>query len=227
MTPRHLFHAHSADSSLSNKQRTRLLHGSIFLVLAATLSACGAPNQAESQPAVSTSPEGQAQTADSSSTQAASTQTTGQTTTPFSQTNQPASHLLQGVSATVYKDANCGCCTEWIDYAGKAGLTSTYQHPPSLSALKDRYEVPQQMRSCHTTVTSDGYVFEGHIPAKFMAQFLDNPPSDAIGLAVPSMPVGSPGMEYEGKFMAYNVFQLNKDGSYDIYAAVDTPEQQL
>ncbi|MFP3354667.1 DUF411 domain-containing protein, partial [Pseudoalteromonas sp. SIMBA_153] len=86
-----------------------------------------------------------------------------------------------------------------------------------VSLFKERYSVPQQMRSCHTTVTTDGYVFEGHVPAKYMAQFLKNPPSDAIGLAVPSMPVGSPGMEYQDKFMPYKVMQLNKDGSTAIY----------
>ncbi|KTF05719.1 protein containing DUF411, partial [marine sediment metagenome] len=73
----------------------------------------------------------------------------------------------------------------------------------------------------------DGYVFEGHVPAKYMAQFLKNPPSDAIGLAVPSMPVGSPGMEYQDKFMPYKVIQLNKDGSTAIYATIDTPQQQI
>lgn len=134
---------------------------------------------------------------------------------------------LKNVSATVYKDANCGCCKEWVGYAEGHGLNATTQHPKDLSLFKDRYGVPQQMRSCHTTVTTDGYVFEGHVPAKYMAQFLGNPPAQAIGLAVPSMPVGSPGMEYQDKFMPYKVMQLNNNGSTQVYAAIESPQQQL
>ena len=210
------------DKGLSHKTtrccRKRVFGSSVLFAIVATLSACSSPSQTETQPKVESAANAQTSAAEVAPAQA---------NTSFTQTNQHSTPLLQGVSATVYKDANCGCCTEWISYADKAGLQSTYQHPETLSAVKDRYAVPQQMRSCHTTVTNDGYVFEGHIPAKFMAQFLENPPSKAIGLAVPSMPVGSPGMEYKGKFMPYKIFQLNKDGSYEEFAAVDTPQQQL
>ena len=145
-------------------------------------------------------------------------------------TNAPvnsSSSLLKNVSATVYKDANCGCCKEWVGYAEGHGLSATAQDVTDLSLFKERYGVPQQMRSCHTTVTTDGFVFEGHVPAKYMAQFLANPPTDSIGLAVPSMPVGSPGMEYQDKFMPYKVMQLNKDGSTQVYAAIESPAQQM
>lgn len=137
------------------------------------------------------------------------------------------STLLNNVSATVYKDPNCGCCKEWVGYAEGHGLSATTQHPEDLSLFKDRYDVPQQMRSCHTAVTTDGYVFEGHVPAKYMAQFLENPPIQAIGLAVPGMPVGSPGMEYQDKFMPYKVMQVNSDGTTEVYAAIDSVQQQL
>ena len=145
-------------------------------------------------------------------------------------TNAPvnsSSSLLKNVSATVYKDANCGCCKEWVGYAEGHGLSAAAQDVTDLSLFKERYGVPQQMRSCHTTVTTNGYVFEGHVPAKYMAQFLANPPTDSIGLAVPSMPVGSPGMEYQDKFMPYKVMQLNKDGSTQVYAAIESPAQQM
>ena len=72
--------------------------------------------------------------------------------------------------------------------------SATAQDVTDLSLFKERYGVLQQMRLCHTTVTTNGYVLEGHVPAKYMAQFLANPPTDSIGLAVPGMPVGSPGM---------------------------------
>lgn len=137
------------------------------------------------------------------------------------------SELLKNVSATVYKDANCGCCKEWIGHAEDNGLNATAHDVADLSVFKERYGVPPQMQSCHTAVTTDGYVFEGHVPAKHIAQFLKNPPSDAIGLAVPGMPVGSPGMEYQNQFMPYQIMQINKDGTTSVYADVESPQQQL
>ena len=137
------------------------------------------------------------------------------------------STLLKNVSATVYKDANCGCCKEWVGYAEDNGLSATTHDVADVSLFKERYGVPQQMRACHTAVTTDGYVFEGHVPAKHMAQFLASPPSDAIGLAVPGMPVGSPGMKNGDKFTPYQVMQINKDGSTEVYAAIESVQQQL
>ncbi|MGO2226243.1 MAG: DUF411 domain-containing protein, partial [Psychrobacter celer] len=140
---------------------------------------------------------------------------------------QPSSTILQNVSATVYKDANCGCCKEWIGHAEDHGMTANGQDVSDLAVFKQRYGVPDNMRSCHTAVTSDGYVFEGHVPAKYVAQFLANPPSGAIGLAVPGMPMGSPGMEYQNRFDPYQIMQINKDGSSTVYAQVESPQQQL
>lgn len=140
---------------------------------------------------------------------------------------QTQSTSLQNVSATVYKDANCGCCKEWIGHADNHGMSAIGEDVADLAAIKQRFGVPNEMRSCHTTVTSDGYVFEGHVPAKHVAAFLANPPSDAIGLAVPGMPMGSPGMEYQNKFDPYQVMQINKDGSSTVYADIESPQQQL
>lgn len=149
---------------------------------------------------------------------------TPKTVTPSASSNSDA---LRNVSATVYKDANCGCCKEWISHAEDNGLSATAQDVADLAVFKERYSVPNEMRSCHTVVTTDGYVFEGHVPAKYMAQFLENPPVQAMGLAVPGMPIGSPGMEYQNKFMPYQVMQLNKDGTTQVYADIESVEQQL
>ena len=135
--------------------------------------------------------------------------------------------LLKNVSATVYKDANCGCCKEWIDHAQDNGMSATGQDVTDLAVFKQRYGVPDNMQSCHTAVTTDGYVFEGHVPAKYVAQFLANPPAQAAGLAVPGMPMGSPGMEYQNQFDPYQIMQINKDGSSEVYANIETTEQQL
>ncbi|WP_288996649.1 DUF411 domain-containing protein [uncultured Psychrobacter sp.] len=161
----------------------------------------------------------------------ASTQVPVEAISPASNTKasdlQPSSTILQNVSATVYKDANCGCCKEWIGHAEDHGMTADGQDVSDLAVFKQRYGVPDNMRSCHTAVTSDGYVFEGHVPAKYVAQFLANPPSEAIGLAVPGMPMGSPGMEYQNRFDPYQIMQINKDGSSTVYAQVESPQQQL
>ena len=143
------------------------------------------------------------------------------------QTQASQTGILKNVSATVYKDANCGCCEEWIGHVQTHGLSATVQHPADLSLIKDRHSLPDELRSCHTAVTTDGYVFEGHVPAKYVAEFLQNPPEQAIGLAVPGMPVGSPGMEYQDQFMPYQIMQINKDGTNQVYVEVDSMAQQL
>ncbi len=184
------------------------------LALPLVLVACSSPNTVATDSKLSDEP-------------AIATQIEPSQTTPISAPSQVQSGILRNISAAVYKDANCGCCKEWVNHAQGHGLSAKAQDVADVSLFKDRYGVPQQMRSCHTTVTTDGYVFEGHVPAKHMAQFLASPPSDAIGLAVPSMPVGSPGMEYQDKFMPYKVMQLNKDGSTQVYAAIESPAQQI
>jgi len=137
------------------------------------------------------------------------------------------SALLKKASATVYKDANCGCCKDWISHVEAHGLTATSIDVADMRRVKERYDVPNDMQSCHTAVTSEGYVFEGHVPAKFVAQFLARPPENAIGLAVPDMPLGSPGMEYQNQFEPYQVMQLNKDGSTKVFANIESTQQQL
>jgi hypothetical protein len=197
----------------------RVLSAIVVLPLSLTIAACSQPNAAADSTAA---------TEPSVTTQkTALVEQPKVEIMPVSAPSDTQSTILQNISATVYKDANCGCCKEWVGYAEGHGLNATAHDVEDLSLFKERYAVPQQMRSCHTTVTTDGFVFEGHIPAKHMAQFLANPPAQAIGLAVPSMPVGSPGMEYQDKFMPYKVMQLNKDGTTEVYAAIDSPQQQL
>jgi hypothetical protein len=201
----------------------KLLGSFVVLTAASTLMACSGPEStaAEVQPINDSAPTNVQMSQTDASTQSAMP-------APL-QSMQAVSDptILQNVSATVYKDANCGCCKEWIGHAEDHGMTAEGQDVTDLAVFKQRYGVPNNMRSCHTTVTSDGYVFEGHIPAKYVAQFLKNPPSEAIGLAVPGMPMGSPGMEYQNRFDPYQVMQINQDGSSTVYAQIDTPEAQL
>ena len=132
-----------------------------------------------------------------------------------------------GVHLDVYKSPSCGCCTEWMDHLAENGFSSSGHHPAELGAFKAEMGVPVRYGSCHTAVSKDGFVFEGHVPARYIAQFLNKPPTDALGLVVPAMPVGSPGMEYNNQFMPYQVLLLNRDGSVEVYASVESYEQQF
>ncbi len=127
----------------------------------------------------------------------------------------------------VYKSPYCGCCTLWMDHMAEHGFTSTGHHPEELGVLKQELGVPARYGSCHTGVSEEGFVFEGHVPARYVKAFLDNPPEDAIGLTVPAMPVGSPGMEYKDQFNPYDVLLLKRDGSVEVYASVASYEEQF
>ena len=126
----------------------------------------------------------------------------------------------------VYKSPTCGCCQFWIDHATAAGVQSSIHHPEDLTLEKLQRGISFQYHSCHTSVSEDGYVFEGHIPVKLIKQFLADLPADAIGLAVPGMPVGSPGMEVGSRFAPYDVLMLHKDGSSSLYHRVQTAAEQ-
>lgn len=129
-------------------------------------------------------------------------------------------------SLTVYKQPTCGCCVEWMSHLDEAGLETVGKDLADLNAVKMQYQIAPRYQSCHTAVSSQGYAFEGHVPARHIKAFLANPPADAIGLAVAGMPVGSPGMEVGDRFDPYEVLLLKKDGSSEVFAKVDSPEQQ-
>ena len=120
----------------------------------------------------------------------------------------------------VHKTPTCGCCKMWMKHVEKNGFTAYGQDHQNLMKIKEQYNIQPQYRSCHTAVSSDGFIFEGHIPSKYIKQFLSEDHPEAIGLSVPGMPLGSPGMEVEDRFMPYDVLILFKDGTSKIYAEV-------
>ena len=126
----------------------------------------------------------------------------------------------------VYKSPTCGCCGEWVEHLQNKGFTAAVHHPDDLDGVKRERGIEQQYQSCHTAVSEQGYVFEGHIPARDIRAFLKNPPQDAIGLAVPGMPVGSPGMEVGDRFTPYDVLLLKEDGSSEVFRHVASADQQ-
>lgn len=126
----------------------------------------------------------------------------------------------------VYKSPTCGCCGEWVDHLQNKGFSTAVHHPDDLDGVKRERGIQPQYQSCHTAVSEQGYVFEGHIPARDIRAFLKNPPQDAIGLAVPGMPVGSPGMKVGDRFTPYDVLLLKEDGSSEIFRHVASADQQ-
>ena len=129
-------------------------------------------------------------------------------------------------SLIVYKSPTCGCCTKWVEHAETAGFETEIQHRKSLDNVKRRYQINPRHQACHTTVSSSGYVFEGHIPAKFIQRFLQEKPSSARGLIVPGMPTGSPGMEYGNQFSPYQIMMIMEDGPYRLYSSVTQQQEQ-
>lgn len=97
---------------------------------------------------------------------------------------------------TVYRSPSCDCCQGWIDHMTRAGYRPRSVMVDDLAVVRRRYRVPDDMAACHTAVI-DGYAIEGHVPATDVTDLLRQRPK-AIGIAVPGMPLGSPGMEQPG-----------------------------
>jgi hypothetical protein len=115
---------------------------------------------------------------------------------------------------TVYKSAGCGCCKEWIKHLETNGFAVKAVDVESPSDYRSRAGIPSSLGACHTGM-SGGYGFEGHVPAADIKRFLAERPK-ARGLAVPAMPVGSPGMEGPRKD-PFDVFLVKLDGSRSTY----------
>jgi hypothetical protein len=118
---------------------------------------------------------------------------------------------------TVYKDPSCGCCTKWVEHLRAAGLRPTVHDRTDMAALKDSLGVPESLRSCHTAVAGK-YVIEGHVPAADVTRLIAKAPPGVVGLAVPDMPAGSPGMEMGGRRDRYDVIAFSARGTTSVFA---------
>lgn len=98
----------------------------------------------------------------------------------------------EAISVTMYKNPDCQCCSKWAAYMQENGYSVTQNPTDSLSAIKKKYGVPNQLGACHTALI-DGYVIEGHVPVEAINKLLQERP-EARGIAVPGMPAESPGM---------------------------------
>jgi len=118
---------------------------------------------------------------------------------------------------TVYKDPSCGCCTKWVEHLRSAGLHPDVHDRTDMDALKNSLGVPTALRSCHTAVAGR-YVIEGHVPAADVKRLLAAAPKGIIGIAVPDMPAGAPGMEVPGRADRYDVIAFAADGTTKLFA---------
>ncbi len=120
----------------------------------------------------------------------------------------------------VWKSPTCGCCHDWITHLQANGFQVTVHDVSEAAKAAQRLKLglPDKFGSCHTALV-DGYVVEGHVPAREITRLLKERPK-AVGLAVPGMPVGSPGMDgpvYQGRKDAYAVLLVQKDGNASVY----------
>ena len=121
--------------------------------------------------------------------------------------------MAQASNVQVWKDPNCGCCQLWVEHLQASGFKVEVRDVGNTAARK-RLGMPEQLGSCHTASVG-GYVIEGHVPAAEIQRLLKERPA-ALGLSVPGMPIGSPGMdgpEYKGRKDAYDVLLVQKDGT--------------
>lgn len=126
---------------------------------------------------------------------------------------QVAAHAASTV-VDVYKSASCGCCEAWVQHLRDAGFAVNAHNVDNPSDYRAKYRMPEELGSCHTAVV-DGYAVEGHVSASEIKRLLAEKPK-AIGLAVPSMPLGSPGMEGPRKD-PYDVFLVKMNGQRSVY----------
>jgi len=119
----------------------------------------------------------------------------------------------------VWKDPNCGCCQDWVKHLEQAGFAVKVRHGGN-DAMRAKLGMPQQLASCHTALVG-GYAVEGHVPAREIRRLLSEKPQ-AVGLSVPGMPVGSPGMDgpsYGGRRDAFDVMLVTRSGAPRVFAS--------
>ncbi|MDL0429495.1 DUF411 domain-containing protein [Marinobacter sp. TBZ242] len=127
----------------------------------------------------------------------------------------PAERGETGQAITIYKSPNCGCCQSWAEHLAANGFDTRIVETDNLNGIKQEYDVPRDMASCHTALIDD-LVIEGHVPANDIVAYLENPQFNAVGLSVPGMPHGTPGME-TGRKDDYQVIAFNANGQQGVF----------
>jgi hypothetical protein len=115
----------------------------------------------------------------------------------------------------VYRNPSCSCCGAWMAHLTDIGFQTKNVPTPDMSTLKEQYGVPDNLASCHTAVIN-GYIIEGHVPAEDIKRLLAEQ-SNVAGIAVPGMPIGTPGMESGEVREPFTVFSFNKQGNAEVF----------
>ena len=123
----------------------------------------------------------------------------------------------------VWKDPGCGCCTAWVDHLKAAGFSVRTHEVNDMNAARAKNGVPQALGACHTARIG-GYAIEGHVPAAEIKRLLRERPK-AAGLAVPGMPLGSPGMEAD-RTQPYDVLLFNGNGRTSVFQSYPTKDRK-
>lgn len=129
-------------------------------------------------------------------------------------------HAAEPLTIDVHRDANCGCCKNWIKHLQANGFEVRDHVEADMAAVKQRLGVAPQLGSCHTGVI-DGKFVEGHVPAEQVKALVAR--QDLRGIAVPGMPMGSPGMEVGGQQQPFDVIGLGRDGQSQVIAQYPRP----
>ena len=132
-----------------------------------------------------------------------------------SSTPMAAAETTSGPAITIYKSPNCGCCQSWAEHLDANGFETTVVETDDLNEIKQQYNVPREAASCHTALIGD-VVIEGHVPADDIVAYLENPQFNTLGLSVPGMVQGNPGME-TGKKEDYQVIAFSANGQQSVF----------
>lgn len=132
-------------------------------------------------------------------------------------TSDPATSTQPVREMVVYRAPTCGCCSDWVGYVEEHGYSVTVEDVQDIAVVKTEHAIPQSTWSCHTALV-DGYIVEGHVPVEDIERLLTERP-DVAGIAVPRMPIGSPGMEMDGVApQPFNVVTFDAAGISDVYS---------
>lgn len=125
------------------------------------------------------------------------------------------SQAEEKIDIVVNRSPTCSCCGKWVEHLKQNNFNVKDVVSDDVQAIKDKYGVTQELASCHTALVN-GYVVEGHVPAKDIGTLLKNKP-DVVGITVPGMPSGTPGMEMGGKKDAYQVVSFDKKNQHQVF----------
>ncbi len=125
---------------------------------------------------------------------------------------------VKPIDIVVYRSPTCGCCEKWQAHLKKNNFNIKEIRTSEMPAIRDKYGVPQEMASCHTALV-EGYVVEGHVPANEIKALLETKPK-VVGIAIPSMPFGTPGMEMGDDKDAYEIIGFDREKHYQVLKSI-------